>query len=129
VHGDRTRCQAAVRASNSTRHTFQGQEHAATTLEWVILTACLIWVLSVGGVYFKRSLQGYWKEPVDRVGGLFSPAMSNFTMRSHHFERTNNVRFTNGYSRSTLLNTMVTNHDPWLDDFSGRRLVDEGLYQ
>lgn len=55
------------------------QRHSArrsgqSVLEYVVLIAAAVLVIVVGQIYFKRALQGRWKETADQVGEQFTTA-------------------------------------------------------
>lgn len=45
-----------------------------SVLEYVVLIAAAVLVIVVGQIYFKRALQGRWKETADQVGEQFTTA-------------------------------------------------------
>jgi hypothetical protein len=45
--------------------------------EYIILTTIVVAAIFVGGIYFKRGIQGRWRDAVDGLGDQYDPELMN----------------------------------------------------
>ena len=45
--------------------------------EYVVLTTIIVAAVFVGGIYFKRGIQGRWRDAVDGIGDQYDPELMN----------------------------------------------------
>ncbi len=73
-----------------------------STLEYVTLITIILGVFLGMGTYFKRGVQGRWKESVDGMGDQYDPRVTN----------TDITERTSGFS-STRITTIPVNAGVW----------------
>ena len=96
----------------------------------MVLIAVVCLVIVGSQVYTKRAVQGRLKASADGVGESFSPVFSNFTRVTRSRQTVQSTLSPDGEMRATLVDEpAVTSTAGFVDDFSARRLTDEGLFQ
>ena len=136
-----------------------GSERAQSALEYLVFIAALCTAIVSIQVYGKRAVQGRLKVNTDTIGGvggvvgsgltdkvreqeekfqvnatavpgeLFSSRWSNYETTITETSRTQQTAKATGESKSKLLNHAVTNVEGFMDDFSGKKLTEEGLFE
>lgn len=123
-----------IRSPESAIHTFQGFERfsskAQSTIEYAVLVMVVLVVIASGlHLYAKRAIQGRLKATTDTVGEQFSPRYSNYTYTTTSHQYQQRTLEANGQSLTTERHHAITSTSPYVDDFSGRKLTDEPLYE
>ena len=111
------------------RRMTRGANGAQSTVEYTVLIAVVCIVIVGVQVYTKRAVQGSLKAGADSVGEQFSPRWSNFTATTTTHLRAHNTFSSNGEGLSTLRDPEMTQHKGYVDNFSDRKLTEEGLFE
>lgn len=104
---------------------------AITIIEYSFFIALFIAAIAVMQIYLKRAMQGRIKGATDNLSGgqLFSPSVSRYRQVVSSSSKTEEITTPQGESVSTLLEPSVTSTEPFVDDFSGKKLKEEGLFE
>lgn len=104
---------------------------AITIIEYSFFIALFIAAIAVMQIYLKRAMQGRIKGATDNLSGgeLFSPELSRYRQVVSSNSKTEEITTPQGESVSTLFEPSVTSTEPFVDDFSGKKLKEEGLFE
>lgn len=116
----------------SSRQTMAGKSNKAITIiEYSFFIAFFIAAIAMMQIYLKRAMQGRIKGATQNISGgeLFSPSLSRYRQVVSSSSKSEEITTPQGESVSTLLEPSVTSTEPFVDDFSGNKLREEGLFE
>ena len=107
-----------------------GKNKAQVLTEACVLIAIFLAAAVAMMLYVKRAYQGYLKQNTDTLstGEQFSAANSNFTRTVHSSAAIRDVVNFTGESSQQLLTDEVSRSEPFVDDFSGKKLSQEEIF-
>lgn len=108
-----------------------GRNKATSIIEYSVFIALFIAALTAMQIYVKRAMQGRIRGVAQNIGGgdLFSPTYSSYRQVTSSSSVTEETITADGKSVSTLLEPSVTLTEPSADDFSDKKLREEGLFE
>ena len=100
-------------------------------IEYSALIAIFIAALVGMQIYLKRSFGGYFKQNTDRLSGgqQFSPQLSNYTQVIKSSSETREAVTEQGETTNKMLEDSTTQTEPFMDDFSDKKLTEEKLFE
>lgn len=100
-------------------------------IEYSALIAISIAALVVMQIYLKRSFGGYFKQNTDRFSGgqQFSPELSRYTQVTKSSSKTQETVTEQGQTENRMLEDSITQTEPFMDDFSDKKLTEEKLFK
>lgn len=104
---------------------------AITIIEYSFFIAFFIAAIGMMQIYLKRAMQGRIKGATQNIGGgdLFSPTFSSYKQVVSSGSKIEEIITPQGESVSTLLEPSVTLTESSIDDFSDKKLREEGLFE
>ena len=106
-----------------------GFKRASSILEYCILITVFCTALVGMQIYLKRAVQGELKAHTDSIGGQFSSAWSDYTYTTKITSKRQETITPQGEIESTLLEPFKTIRSAYVDDFSDKKLTEEGLFE
>jgi Flp pilus assembly pilin Flp len=99
-------------------------------IEYSLLAAIFIAAVVAMQIYLKRSFQGYLKQNTDRLSSAkqFSSAWSNYTEVAGSSSKVRETITPQGETRRELLESSLTTTQPYVDNFSDKKLTEENLF-
>lgn len=104
---------------------------AIAIIEYSCFIAIFITAMAAMQIYLKRAMQGRLKGATQNISGgdLFSPSLSRYRQVVSSSVKTEEITTPEGESVSTLLEPSITLTEPFADDFSDKKLTQEGLFE
>jgi len=97
--------------------------------EYLWLMTLVIMAFVGTQVYMKRAKEGQMANAADVISDQFSPALSNFTYTKTTHARTQLTTTPDGEHAAVLLDHAVANRSSFVDDFSDKKMSEEGLFE
>lgn len=104
---------------------------AQSIMEYAVLVALFITAIVAMQIYLKRSFQGYIKRSTDTLsaGEQFSSSLSNYTKVIKSSSKIKEKITPKGETKAELLEPSISITQTFRDDFSDKKLTEEGLFQ
>jgi len=99
-------------------------------MEYSVFIAVFIAALVAMQIYLKRSFQGYLKRNTDTVSntGQFSHALSKYVEVTRSSSLYKDTTTPYGARRIDFLEPDITINEPYVDNFSDKKLTEEELF-
>ena len=106
-----------------------GFKRASSMLEYCILIAVFCTAIAGMKIYLRRAVQGELKVYTDSIGGQFSSAWSDYTYTTKITSKRQETVTPQGETESKLLEPEKVIRSAYVDDFSNKKLTEEGLFE
>lgn len=106
-----------------------GSKRAFASHEYLWFMTLMIMAFVSTQLYMKRAKQGQMANAADVISEQFSPALSNFTYTRTTHSRTQLTTTPEGEHAAVLLDDSFSNRSSFVDDFSDKKMSEEGLFE